>query len=1478
MKKNTWKRIGALTLLGVFSASASGSTVYMMMHATKQNQDVGDDDITIPDIDDNNEDKEETNLSKTLNSLLNSKEISSGNIFLSIKPVGKESIDLKLNSLDVDLSKLNTSVVNVATDVQVLYGKTSTSAESSIKRLDQTLSLRVEENEACYVTFKNRNFCFDIPQNLSDLMEIFKALGLVKTNDATSTSSLDLSSIVSKIQDMAGEITATDSIEDTGSDLVHFDISIPEITIGNTKIGSDAGKLNLTLYATKDTYRLKKLQTKEDIAIYSRKDESSSFEKNLSLSLDGQLELKEVSSYKTLTAEQISTYSNVTDANTSIFSTIHDILGNDSDVSIGVHVEKSVSDASSSSVQSSFDVNGLLAMDYKKNNYALSLDHLGADNENLNSLDVKYIDKNLYLKMNELIKGRISDTKISEMFSYITKITSSPLIEVFASETSTVLGTLDIDRLKDGDMTQIQGLLEQENTYFDYDSSTSSFSLSIDGSYLGLTDGAIVLKIKCSSEKKIEKITIEGLSFSSTDSTSGKKDTTTISLSLTPKASTEETKKELRISDEEKSQYQNLAPACDIFSSISNFAQNEKFLADYTLTYNDKINDGTNDNYSLISASGVIGADLSSVTSKGTILDKVTEGDYVLSMKASCGESVHNLNMNYQDNNLYFGYDTIYGNNPSNTVFRNEIENVNLGKMMTVLDKKTDSSVSVSFDQVSKVLDFLGMNEDFQNAIKKVQNGSLIGFDDVFTLTSNEDENGGYLSLVLNIDKIFKTDSLIGKNLSNITILLSTKDKSMKSLSISTKISSSQDFSFTLNFFSSFSSFQLDEEACAKYQKIEDFNTIVDSFYNLGNQIEKYGIKVNAEYKKDPTLDENGSVLSYGSALTLSGSAYWDLSVKEDPKFAGSLVLSHPFVSIDNTLSVKKTQADQKLKFKYQKDSSGDGELTADYNEHLHAVLHSSTIKDMVNTISSTSETSLLNNLLDTSSSVASNMPIKDVISLSAPSLLLSYPYIQSVDFSDTENEITIKVDKRLYNIKEEGDSVILKIKYEDSQNPILTSLSVDLSKEGKIVCKGSIELVPYSEEELPSVLEYNDDNKGKFVSLDGLKNLTKMMIDTTENNYFHFQGYLNLDFTMFENSASQQPINLDALCFDLNFNVSLYIDENGDVNTYLALKVGNQTIQQSGYYVTEFAFTSKEDIDYVYMDNTRTDAVLDENENVINQVSSTAYRVTKTEFENNILYYLVSQGLGIDDRIAGKTVMANIYQALKNKEDGTESSSAPESENVTSLTTDLSIQLNSDFSSLFNVYDENNQNTSILYNEAKQKFSFNLNLNELLSVKVGSDDDSISLLSFDNVYLKLYHYTIQGDEKKTPFYAAQLSCELNVLSGLAKVSLKGGIQAVSTGNYVDMGYYDSKTDVSQKSGMARMNSLISLIDSNCQDDLSLSIETKTKRVYDFGSMQLTTFINDYSVTTVGSDKKTKCLADEYDVASYPFLFDYANL
>ncbi len=909
MKKNTWKRIGALTLLGAFSASASGSAVYMMMHATKQNQDASD-DITIPDIDDNNQEKEETNLSKTLNSLLNSKEISSGNLSLSIKPVGKESIDLKLNSLNVDLSKLNTSVVNVATDVQVLYGKSSTTEENAVKRLNQTLSLRVEENEACYVTFKNRNFCFDIPQNLSDLMEIFKALGLVKTNDATSTSSLDLSSIVSKVQDLAGEITATDSIEDTASDLVHFDISIPEITIGNTKIGSDAGKLNLTLYATKDTYRLKKIQTKEDIAIYSRKDESSSFEKNLALSLDGQIELKEVSSYKTLTSEQISTYSNVTDANTSIFSTIQDVMGNDSDVSLAVHVEKSVSDASSSSVQSSFDVNGLLAMDCKKNNYSLSLDHLSADNENLNSLDVKFIDKNLYLKLNELVKGRISDTKITEMFSYITKITSSPLIEVFASETQTVLGTLDIDKLKDGDMTQIQGLLDQENTYFDYDSSTSSFTLSIDGSYLGLTDGAIVLKIKCSSEKKIEKITIEGLSFSSTDSTSNKKETTTISLSMTPKASTQETKKELTISEEEKSQYQNLAPACDIFSSISNFAQNQKFLADYTLTYNDKINDGTNNNYSMISASGSIGADLTSVTNKGTILDKVSQGDYLLSMKASCGESVHNLNMNYQNHCLYFGYDTIYGNNPSNTVFKNEIENVNLGKMMTILDKKTNSSVSVSFDQVSKVLDFLGMNEDFQNAIRKVQSGSLKGFDDVFTLTSNEDENGGYLSLVLNIDKIFKSDSLIGKNLSNITILLSTKDKSMKSLSISTKISSTQDFSFTLNFSSSFTSFILDEEACQKYQKIEDFNTIVDSFYNLGNQIEKYGIKVNAEYKKDPTLDENGSVVSYGSALTLSGSAYWDLSVKDDPKFAGSLVLSHPFVSIDNSPRMRMRMAD----------------------------------------------------------------------------------------------------------------------------------------------------------------------------------------------------------------------------------------------------------------------------------------------------------------------------------------------------------------------------------------------------------------------------------------------------------------------------------------------------------------------------------------------------------------------------------------
>ncbi|MCR4698793.1 MAG: hypothetical protein K5762_05450, partial [Bacilli bacterium] len=239
---NFIKRTALLSLMGLTAGGASGSAVYFTMNVIDPKQEQQGDVYELPSLDDNK--IEETTLSKVLNSLINAKEITNGNINIGLKAKNIDTVNLKLKDLNVDLSKLNTSVVNVASDINVLYGG-----------LDQSVNLRVENDEACYIKYHGKGFVFNIPQNLSDLMNILRTCGILVPNAGESTSSLDLSSILGEVQDIASSITASEPSEMAGN--LIFDITIPDITIKSVKITG----LNLRLTADATSFALKGIAT-----------------------------------------------------------------------------------------------------------------------------------------------------------------------------------------------------------------------------------------------------------------------------------------------------------------------------------------------------------------------------------------------------------------------------------------------------------------------------------------------------------------------------------------------------------------------------------------------------------------------------------------------------------------------------------------------------------------------------------------------------------------------------------------------------------------------------------------------------------------------------------------------------------------------------------------------------------------------------------------------------------------------------------------------------------------------------------------------------------------------------------------------------------------------------------------------------------------------------------------------------------------
>ena len=1426
MKKAFLKKFGVLALMSIVTAGISGTSVYFAMGAISPKNDNDDGGgYDTPDIDDNGNQKEENGFSKTINSLLNAKQLKNGNISLDLSLSENDPITLSLSNLNVDLSNLNTTTISLSTDMKVKY-----------RQIEQSLSLRVEENEYCYVNFKKAKMMLDAPESLYDVFQMLKRIGILVPSADESTSSIDLDSILSSLTDMVDDIKVSD--EAVMDNNVSFDITIPDIEINDIKITG----LKLNMVADKDTYSLKQVSSLNDIQIM-KKEADGTYTSILGVGLSGDMSLESISDYQGLSVSDALSqgYSSIKEPGNDVLTTIADIIGGTSDVKINVAMDTAETGKDDTSILSrhDFDIDGRLQMkidnaDFKNGTYALALDHLNKDEDSstvLNDLYVLHQNKKTYLKFNELLKAKVSDTTVGDVFKLITEGSGQKMIETVSSKMNTTLGSLDINKIKDGDFSQIQGLLSSQDTYFSYDEATGSFILGLDGAYLGLTKGPIKLIVNCSkdatssSKNGIKNIAIEGLTFEDT------KDDVTTTRSLSVRLDVEDASPISTLDDEEYSDFKGVVP---IFDSICNIIGNKMFNASYDIYFNDKVN--TEDAYyNAISASGNISADLSKENESGKLLDAFRNGDYHLSMNATTlkGDYNHNLDLHYQDRNLYFGYDSLSKSDSEKdvTVFKNYIREAQIGEMKSILDTKTKSNVSVTFDDVSKVLDALSASEKFKEAISCLKKGSLKGFDDFISIKAEDVQDKNVISLEIKASELFKDDSFLGKSIGNITLLLDSnalEDGSLKfeGIQIDTCITKDQDFTFKMKFLDDPVT-RLSADELGKYQEITEFSTFGKAFYNLGNDLTKYGIKVNAEYHKNPLQDQESG---YQDNVTIDGSCYWDMENKDLPKIGGGLRISHPYISIGSDFSTAKTQADQNLSFRYQnvtEDDAKDGEFTLDYNSNMHVLLHSSTIGDVVDTISRTSSTSLLNKLLTTSSNIASDMPIKDAISLKAPSLLLDYPYVNSVSFES--GKIVLKVDKRLFNIHDEGEFITLSISYEGGEKPVITSLECNLSaKDDSTICKATISLTNYDESALPSVMEYNEANKDKFVNLDGMKNLVKMALDTSEFNYFHFGGYLDLDILL----GKDVPVKIDQYSFDLNLSSDIYIKDEG-VYAYISLALGDKQLEDAGYYVTEYAFKDGK----VYIDNTRTDSYYNEEGVIKNKVTSKAMRVTKGEFEKNVLYYIGSLGLDMDDRIAGKTIMANVFHALDNKEET--SSTDTGSSSKAGNTSGLDITLSSDFSSLIQA--------GTLYNENKQKFTLGLDLDSLLSVTYG--EDKTPLLSFKDTYLKLYHQTktLEDGSKKTPFFGLQLSSDISLLSGLADISLKG--QILSYANNGELNYYQNEEDSGLQSRMQRFFSLTSMMDSDLSGDYTIgSIDILSKKTIDFSSFEMSQFINDYSI------------------------------
>jgi len=1504
------KHFSLMGLISVVTMATTGSIVYYTSdQIQKSNQNNNSTSYEVPDIDNNNTNTPtETNFSKAINALATSKELKSSSFGVQLTPYNQSAMDpikLNLNNLDVDLANISSSEVNLATDLNVQY-----------RGLDQTLNLRVEELQYAFVQYGGKAMRLFAPQTLSDVMDLLKTVGILVPNEASSTSDVKISDILSQAKDYLSLISTSESTDESGNYVFTIQLKdnqplvVKNIRLSNVnlKIVTDTAFSSFTISTTSsDGIVIEEADSKAT-------GDTTTYTKKLALTLNGTLTSNaSASTYTKLTDK--SQYTDITDATGSIFETVTKVFNTKkANVKLGIDLAKV--DSATDTTSPWYTIDGTMyadasgiAKDFSKGKYGLVLDHMDPNakktitnsdgttseetySQELNSLMAYYdgSSETSYLRFNNLVKGKMANSSLSSLMDYISKGTGKQAIAVISNELSTTLGNVDFDKVKEGDYSSLNGI----PVALDYDSSKTSFVLKADGSCFGLTGGPITISLKVStslSDSKITSLSVSGLRYQGID----------FKISLTPVYAEDKGFEEISTFassqnlSEGYSDYKGIVP---LFETLGDLVSERKFLANYSLTYKDRIGKAktSSSTYSTIAASGQIGADLSSL-GETKIKDGYQNGEYYLSFNESTSTSAlsRDLEMFYKgstdSHNLYLSYGRTKTNDDktSNTsyIFRNYIEQAQLGEMKNILNEKSSSSVSSSFDSMDDVLSVLKASDDFKNCMEKIKQGNLTGLEDFLTISADDSTgsdgtvSGNTIQVVLNVNKFFREDSLLANKISSITLTLNSsyKDSSLffKNIQVATTLDADQDMVFSLSF-EDYPNNLLSDYDVTGFTKIADATEIFSAFYHLGTDLKKYSIQVSGQYQG--TSKEEGKE---GTKVSLEGKGSWDLTNSDAPLVGGYLTLKHPYVAFSG-VKASSSEVEQTIHFKYQNefDENGkatNGQFTADYNK-MHLLMHSSSVSDIAKTVSSASKTNVLLDLLNGGEEVSSSLPIMEAIQQHSPSLLLNYPLINSVTFDEANDTITIVADKALFGIEDEGNVVTMVVKYTPSSSSTssdsdgnatttttpakLDSIALDLGTfEGVSLAKASIGFASYDEAtaKQESMLPYNEANKAKFLDLDSLPQLVKMGVDTTENNYFHLSGALRLDFSLFADKDTWQEIGLDSYCFDVYSDMQFYIKDS-KVYSYLSFNLGNKEINEAGYYSSEF-----------FLDPTTKSVYVN---TVTNKDGSTkqakAYKTTEENLKNNLPYYAMSVILDLDDRPAGKTIAANVYDALaKKKEESSSSDSSSDtsttsedSSNTTttsSLTDGLNISLSSDFSSLIG--------STTLYDSEKQKFSLVASLNDFFSLTYKNSDTSTQdpLLTFGATELDIYHQreknVAEGETARTPFYALTLNTSVSVLGGVAKAKVSADFRM--NGNDSDFGYFDSLDSLKEAKGssgdssMAHYFTFMEKYDALTKSDGKAyssytinSFTMKTKTFYDFTNYKLVEFATDYEVKDNG--------------------------
>jgi hypothetical protein len=574
--------------------------------------------------------------------------------------------------------------------------------------------------------------------------------------------------------------------------------------------------------------------------------------------------------------------------------------------------------------------------------------------------------------------------------------------------------------------------------------------------------------------------------------------------------------------------------------------------------------------------------------------------------------------------------------------------------------------------------------------------------------------------------------------------------------------------SFNINF-EEYTDSYLTEEEKSKYVRINKANQLLDCFYSLPTQIEKFGVRIdgsltsyNKEKNTTSTVDINGS----SAAVNLL-----DKTTDEDgnevllPDVYGTLYLHHQ--DLNHIFNSSKTSTKtQKVEFKYDSLSDGsDAQILAEYNDNMHIFLAKSDVVDIYKQIDGIEDGNLLLRYLGVLNGTVKGLPIIDMIKNRDFASLLRFKCIKRIQIDDAnegDGRITLIISPEIIGNHDDKEDFYIYIDYNSNGLTKASISKVIDSSSSKKTISATIQFANFEDIANPDMLSYSG-NESKFLNMEGFKTLVRCLIDTTEYNYFHLSGNLKLTVSL------SSTISCDCLA-------KIYVADD-TAYAYISIITGDaKSITSDNFYATEFFIKEKE----VMVCQTKTDEYTSWFTGY-RKTTSEVFKITQSEMISNIVYYLFDYTMDLGSLKTALVVKTGniILQKIYDSQYGSGSD--------TNL---ISFNENNDFSQVID------SATPTFSSDGSGSFDMTLNLNNLIS---------ITLMSFSSTTIHVTYtkpVKFNGKDNKHLNYIS-LSTSIGLGSGDSLISADLSFSASVAG-------IDHIDDAKAKTNMARYYSFVS--------------------------------------------------------------------